>query len=154
MRNRKRKREEEPASARARGPASWPSRPPTPARPSAPPAVAATWPRASAARRSPTRPSSLRPQPLPMDPTRQPFSLFIFSTPTLILPSDRTPTAMAGRARGSRPGHGLAPPLAPCPRNHARPSDGMHASDPPQSLAAECQAPWPSLAIKALALGP
>ena len=53
-----------------------------------------------------------------------------------------------GRARGSRPGHGLVP-LAPRPRNHARPLDEMHASDPPQSPAVERRAPWPSSAIRA-----
>ena len=46
------------------------------------------------------------------------------------------------------------PPLGPRPRNHARPSDGMHASDPPQSPAAERRAPWPSSAIKAPAPEP
>ena len=153
MRNRKRKREEEPASARARGPASWPSRPPTPARPSAPPAVAATWPRASAA-----RPSSLRPQPLPTDPTRQPFSLFIFSTPTPILPSDRTPTAVAGAGQGSCPGHGPVSPLAHRPRdlraNHPTPQcrsmPTVHHQPSARLPKMELRAP----AIKALAPEP
>ena len=97
--------------------------------------------------------SRLRLQPLPIGP-RMSAVLCFFSTPMLILPSDRTPTAMAGRARGSCPRHGLAPPLALRPRNHAWPSDGVHASDPPQSPAAERRAPWPSSVIKAPAPEP
>ena len=66
----------------------------------------------------------LRLQPLPLDPASQPY--YSSSPRRARPPCDRASTAMAGRARGSRPGHGLAPPLAQRPRqrhaNHPRPA--------------------------------
>ena len=60
-------------------------------------AVAATWPRMSAT----------------------PVHSVVFSMPTPNRPRDRAPTAVAGRTRGSRPGHGPIS-LAPCSRNLTR----------------------------------
>ena len=87
-------------------PTSWPSTPLTPTRLSTSPAVAAC--------RAP-----------PVS-----FPLFIFSMPR---PTARTTTnrqRWQGRARGSRPRHDPAPPLAPRSLNPAPPSDAPHASPP------------------------
>jgi len=59
------------------------------------------------------------------------FSLFIFSTPTSILPSDRTPTALAGSGPGDHAQGMALPPLAPRPRNPSRSLDASSRPDRP-----------------------
>jgi len=94
----------------------------------------------------------------PLDPTRQPFSYS--SSPCHALTAHADLLRRSGPDSGGRSGPGdhargmALSPLAPRPCNHAWPLDEMHASDPPQSPAAERRAPWPSSAIKALAPEP
>ena len=59
------------------------------------------------------------------------FSLFIFSTPTPILPSDRTPTALVGSGPGGHARGMALPPLAPHPRNPSRSLDASSRPDRP-----------------------
>ena len=84
----------------------------SPVRPTAPPAVAATSPHASAARRPCPSVSLFHLQPLTPGPTRQPHSSTVSSSSPMPQSScDQDPTAVVGWARGSRPGHGPVSPL-------------------------------------------
>ena len=81
----------------------------SPARPTAPPAAAATWPHASAARRPRPRVSPFHLQPLPPGPTRQPHSSTVLSSS----PTPQPPTRPAPYS-GGRAGQGVTPGAWPC----------------------------------------
>ena len=90
----------------------------SPARPTAPPAAAATWPHASTARRPRPRVSPSQLQPLPPGPMRQPHSNTVSSSSPTPQPPTRLAPDSGGRAgQGSCPRHGPVSPLAPRPRN-------------------------------------
>ena len=67
----------------------------------------------------------------PLDPACQSHPVYsvVFSTPTLNRLRDQAPTAVAGRARGSRPGHGPVSPLCRAYATVREPLDATkHAS--------------------------